>query len=153
MKAPTGATVAFRQTILIPARSRHIDGSAHGVGYSIAPAKASPQSSICTLTAYAPYWYDDYGVGNFVQGAAYISCAVQVSQLSVTVGVYYGISPYPLDGYATTTANNAYGVYGVENFPISQNGYYITGAVGTVGSPVNGSFPEATSADTWVSAP
>jgi hypothetical protein len=151
--APRTATVAFRETIVIPAGSLHAGGSAKGVGYSIALPRVSDQSSICTLTAYDPFWYEDYGVGDFVEGAAYISCEVEAAELSVTVGVYYGISPYPLQGAATTNAENAYDVYGVENFPISENGYYITGAVGSVGSPVNGTFPEAISADTWVSAP
>ena len=70
-RPPGGRAVAFRQTIVIPAGSRRVAGSAQGVAYSITPAKVSPQTSPpCTLTVYNPYWFGESNADNFVQASA-----------------------------------------------------------------------------------
>jgi hypothetical protein len=151
--AAGGRVVAFRQTIIIPAGSQQIAGSTHGVSYSITRAEASQQTSPCSLTVYDPYWFGTDGE-NFVQASAYVICNTgRLTQISVTAGLYSGVSPYTLLGYATTTADETNGVFGVYNYQIYQYGYYITGGAGYAGSPLDQNVPEQTSPDTWISWP
>lgn len=148
-----GRTVAFRRTVLVPAGSRSVAGSAPGVTYSITLANISSQTSPCTLTTYNPYWFAESNADNFVQASAYISCDERVAQISVTAALYSGVSPYSLLGDATTTADNTNGVFGVYNYQIYGYGYYITGAVGYAGSPLYYSAPEQYSPITYISWP
>jgi hypothetical protein len=151
--APGGRAVAFRQAIIMPAGSQRVAGSTHGVSYSITRTKASQQTSPCTLTVYDPYWFGS-SPNNYVQASAYLFCnAGRLTQISVTAVLYSGVSPYSLLGYATTTADDTNGVFGVYNYQVYQYGYYITGGVGYAGSPLDQNIPEQTSPDTWISWP
>lgn len=149
--APGGRTVAFRKTIVIPAGSRHVAGSARGVAYAITRAKVSPQTSPCTLTVYDPYWFAESNADNFVQASAVLACDERVTTISVTPALYSGVSPYPLLGYATSTVDNTSEVFGEYNYQVYEFGYYISGAIGSAGSPLNYSAPEQYSSDTYIS--
>jgi hypothetical protein len=143
--AAGGRAVAFRQAIAIPAGSRHVAGSAHGVAYSITTAKASPQTSPpCTLTVYDPYWYGGDN-NNYVQASAYVICDERVSTISVTVALFSGETTYTLLGEATTTVDNTNGVFGVYNYEIYAYGYYLTCAIGAAGANLNYNVPEGCS--------
>lgn len=148
--APLGRSVSHRAEIVIPAGARHVGGSADGVGYSLTPAVVSPRTSICTLTVYDPTWVQGYEESNNVLASAGISCEVEVAVASITVAVYFGVYPYPLQNYTTTTLDDVYSLVGTDLWPISESGYYIAAAVGSVGSPVSGSFSEVTSDITYV---
>jgi hypothetical protein len=149
--AAGGRAVAFRQAIVIPAGSRHVAGSAHGVAYAITTAKASPQASPpCTLTVYDPYWYGGDN-NNYVQASAFVECDETVTTVSVTVALFSGASPYPLLGEATTTVDNTSDVFGVYNYEIYAYGSYITCAIGAAGANLNYNVPESCSPSTYIS--
>ena len=122
--------------------------------YSITRTKASPQTSPCTVTVYNPYWFAEGYNENYVQASAYVFCNTgRLSAISVTAILYSGVSPYTELGYATTTADNTNGVFGMYNYEIYQYGYYMSGGLGYAGSPVNQNVPERMSPSTWISWP
>jgi len=104
----------------------------------------------CTLTVYGPYVNEpEYPADVVVAGD--IDCTSDVSALSVTVGLYNGVSGALISENSYVNDNNPTVATVEDSYPIDEDGYYIGGAVGYVGDPIESYFPqEAYSPDTYV---
>jgi hypothetical protein len=145
--------VASRETIVLAPGVARVSASVGGQRFSIArPAGISPRVT-CTLTAYEPDWYVNPIPGGVsgIMASAGISCDSNVSYIIGVVGLYS--SGGSLLGDASTYDENTNALYFDYVFSILSAGYYSTGALGEVGDPIDGEFPEVYSPQIYVTAP
>ena len=145
------AKLATRQTFAVPSGTASVTLSVGSVHVSVARANVSPRIT-CTLTAYAPYWWSTSPQGNVIVASAAVQCDATVSGIAIGEGLYDGTTGNLL-GSTSSTAYNTNFILGQYNYPLARNGWFVTGAVGYVGAPINGSFNQVTSPETYVSAP
>jgi hypothetical protein len=145
------AHVALHETITIPAGASKVTGTSGSTHFTISrPAKLSPETESCSLTVYGPYWaYEAPPSPNYVTVAASISCPEKISDISISVGLYDGVSGILLSANYNVDYNTTFD-YVQDNYPISEDGYYIAGAVANTSTPDNTGYGEDYSPDTYV---
>lgn len=132
----------------VTAGSARISLGLAGTARTARPAYAP--NVTCTLTVYGPYVDEPFYPANVVVAAA-INCDSPVSALSVTVGLYDGVTGNLLSDNSYVNDDHPDIATVQDAYPITANGYYIGGAIGYVGDPIDSSFPqEVFTPDTYV---
>lgn len=125
-----GHLAAQSSTFTIPAGKHSVTATAGGASVTaVRSALVSPNTAVtCTLTVSAPFRYYGGTYGGGEEGLASVSCTGQVSQLQVTVGLYYYGN---LATYSTRTWNNVFQGGADTEYPV-QSGQWQTGALSNI---------------------